>query len=187
MHGETVKFKLRRLNNTMGWFLSKLYSLASLIAKEERLGQTEGRTLGTNWRRSARDKLNVRLREPQNLLDVFEKKCSYCPDGKWNRFLYCPAPQPKHCTDWAVSTAVGWNLSIFKVYGYFPIFRGTGFSTTAAILDHGTEVRKESFSVYTSWADYIIPYAGGNYVNHSDFKGSVYLGIELSVFSMVLS
>jgi hypothetical protein len=48
MHGETVKFKLLMLNNTMGWFLSKLYSLASLIAKEERLGQIEGRTLGTN-------------------------------------------------------------------------------------------------------------------------------------------
>jgi len=61
------------------------------------------------------------------------------------------------------------------------------FSATAVILDHGTEVRKESVGVYILWAEYIIPHAGGTYVNHSNFKGSMYLGIELRVFSMVLS
>jgi hypothetical protein len=56
---------------------------------------------------------------------------------------------------------------VFKVYGYFPIFRATGFNATAAILDRGTQVRKESVSVCILWADKTVPYAGGTYVNHS--------------------
>jgi hypothetical protein len=54
-------------------------------------------------------------------------------------------------------------VHVFKVYGYFPVFRGTGFNTTFAVLDHGTQVRKESVSICILWAEYIIPYAGGTF------------------------
>jgi len=51
-----------------------------------------------------------------------------------------------------------------------PIFRRTGFNTTGAILDHETQVRKDSVSVCIVWADYVNPYAGGTYVSHSKFQ-----------------